>query len=94
MPTLLQCPYSPRAQSHAPTSVSTLKTLSTASHTIGHSKILHPLVGTGSAALAAAVLYPGRSRTGGGDREGGGGGGAGGGGGWGGTGVESGRAEN
>ena len=47
-------------QSHASTAVRTLKIPNTGSHipVFGYAKILHTLVGMGSAALAAAVLYP------------------------------------
>ena len=54
----VRCPYGPRVQSHASTSVCTYKsqTLS-AIPLFGHTKILHTLIGMGSAALAAAELY-------------------------------------
>ena len=47
-------------QSHAPTAVRPLKISNTGSHIplFGHMKILHTLVGMGSAALAAAVASP------------------------------------
>ena len=63
MQTLLRCPYSPRVQSQASTSASTLKIPNTDGHTPlpGHTKIRHTLIGTGSAALGASVLYPGIS---------------------------------
>jgi len=49
-------------QSHASVSVPTLKIPSTGSHTIVWThEILHILVGIGSAALAAAVTYPGKA---------------------------------
>ena len=39
----------------------TLQIPDTSSHTIvGHAKVPHTLIGMGSAALAAAVLYPGK----------------------------------
>ena len=48
---------------HASTSVPTLKIPNTGSHIplFGHTKTLHTLVGMGSPALAAAVLYPGKA---------------------------------
>ena len=57
----LVSPYSPHVQSHVSTSVHTLKIPSTVSHVplFGHMKILHSLVGMGSAALVAAVPKPG-----------------------------------
>ena len=57
--TLLQCPDSPRVQSHQLTSVHTLKIPNTGSHIplSGHTDILQSLVEMGSAALAAGVLY-------------------------------------
>ena len=56
------CLYSPRMQLHASTSVCMLKLPNTGSHItlFGHAKILHTLIGMGSAALVAAVLYPGK----------------------------------
>ena len=63
MQTLLRCPYSPRVQSHASTSVSLYvknpKHWQLHDTTFGHKEILHTLIGMGSAALAAAVPYPG-----------------------------------
>ena len=59
---LLQCLYSPRVQSHASASVRTLKFQTLAAIPFfGHTKIPHTLTGMGSAALAAAVLYPGKA---------------------------------
>ena len=62
MQTLLRCPYSLRVQSHASTSVGTLKIPSTVSHTIvrtdGNTARINR---NGSAALAAAVHYPGKA---------------------------------
>ena len=57
----LRCPYSPRVQLHASTSGRPLKKSQTlaAIPLFGHTKILHTLRGMGSAALAAAVPYPG-----------------------------------
>ena len=54
------CLYSPRMQLHASTSVCMLKLPNTGSHItlFGHAKILHTLVGMGSAALVAAVVSP------------------------------------
>ena len=53
--TLLRCPYSPCVQSHASTSVRTLKIPNTGNHTLfGLTNILHALIG-GSSALAAFV---------------------------------------
>ena len=59
---LLRCLYSPRVQSYASTSVRTLQIPNTlaAIPLSGHRKILHTLIGMGSAALAAAVPYPGK----------------------------------
>ena len=50
-------------QSLASTSVRMLKIPNTGSHIplFGHTKILHVLLGMGSAALAAAVPYPGKA---------------------------------
>ena len=49
MQTLLRCPYSPRVQSHASTSVCTLKISNTGSHTLcEHTKILHTPIRVGS----------------------------------------------
>ena len=68
MQTLLQCPYCPHAQSHASTSVCTLKIRTLAAIPLfGHTEILHTPIGMGSAALAAAVPYhatriPGRDK--------------------------------
>ena len=58
--TLLRCPYCPRVQSHASTPARTLKIPSTGSciPLSGHTKMLHSLVGMGSAALAAAAALP------------------------------------
>ena len=62
VPTLLRCPDSSRVQSHASTSVRTLKLPNTGSCTIAeHTKILHTLTEMGSAALAAAVPYTGKA---------------------------------
>ena len=62
VPTLLRCPDNTRVQSHASTSVRTLTIPNTGSRTIaGHTKILHTLTEMGSAALAAAVSYPGKA---------------------------------
>ena len=58
--TLLRCSYSPRVQSHASTSVRALKTPKHWQLWLGHTKTLHTLIGMGSAALAAAVPYPGK----------------------------------
>ena len=62
--TVLRCPYSLCVQSHASTSVRTLKFPNTgtvaATPLFGHSKVLHTLIAMGSAALAAAVHYPGK----------------------------------
>ena len=65
MQTFLQCPYSPRVQSHASTAVSMLKIQNTGSHTIvwTHENAA-PLIGIDSAALATAVLLPSLSRKG------------------------------
>ena len=58
---LLRCPYSPCVQSHASTSVRTLKIPNTGSHTIVWThKQLHTLIGMGSCALGAAVPYTGK----------------------------------
>ena len=55
-------------QSHASTSVCTLKIPNTglvaATPLFGHRKIPHTLIGMGSAALGAAVLYPGKTTQG------------------------------
>ena len=60
--TLLQCLYSPRVQMHVPTSVCTLKIQTLAATPLcGHTKILRTQIGMGSAALAAAVSYPGKA---------------------------------
>ena len=60
--TVLLCPYSPRVQSHASTSVCTLTIPNTGSHaTVWTHEILHTLTGMGGAALAAAVSYPGKA---------------------------------
>ena len=57
--TLLWCPYSPRVQLHALTSVRTLKIPSIGSLPLfGHTKIPHALSGMGGAALAAAAALP------------------------------------
>ena len=61
MQTLLRCLYSPgRVQSHASTFVRTLKIYKknplAAIPLFGHTKILHTLIGLGSAALAASVV--------------------------------------
>ena len=57
--TLLRYPYSSRVQSHASISVCTLEIPNTDSHIplFGHRKVLHTLIGMGSASLAAAVPY-------------------------------------
>ena len=61
MQTLLRCPYRPCAQSSASTSVRTLKSQAlTVKPLFGHTEILHNLTGMGSAALAAALPYPGK----------------------------------
>ena len=52
---LLQCPYSPCVQSNASASVHMLKVR------WKYTKILHILIGMGSSALVAAVLYPGEA---------------------------------
>ena len=54
--TLLRCPYSPRVQSQTPTSVHTK--IPDSGSQIGTTKILHTLVGMGSAALVATLPYP------------------------------------
>ena len=54
--TLLQCSYNPHEQSHASTSVHTLKMPNT-----GHRKRLHSLIEMGSIALAAAAPYPSKA---------------------------------
>ena len=58
--TLVRCPYSPRVQSLASTSVRTLKyqTLTTIA-LFGHTKKRHTHTGMGSAAPAAVAAYPG-----------------------------------
>ena len=63
MQTLLQCPDSPRVQSHQLTSVHTLKIQNTSRHIplFGHTDILQSLVEMGSVVLAAGVLYPGKA---------------------------------
>ena len=56
--------YHPHVQSHASTSVRTLKKIPNAASRIyrfGHTEILHTLIETGSAALEASVLYPGKA---------------------------------
>ena len=59
---LLRCPHSPREQSHASTSVRVKKSQTLeAIPLFGHTKILHTPIGMGSAALAAAVPYPGKT---------------------------------
>ena len=65
---LLLCPYSPRVQSRAATSVRTLKMANTGSHTIvwtqeeaAHSDTL---TGVSSVALATVVPYPGNTEHG------------------------------
>ena len=60
--TLLRCPYSPHGQSHASTSVCTLKIQTWAAVPLfRHRQILHTLIGMGSAALiqtwAAVPLF-------------------------------------
>ena len=63
MQTLSRCPYTPHVQSYASTSVRTFKIPNTGSHIplFGHTKTLHTPIGVGSAALAAAVPYPGKA---------------------------------
>ena len=60
--TLLRCPYSPHVQSHALTSVRSLKNPRIGSHTFvwthENTAIPHALLETGSAPLAAAVALP------------------------------------
>ena len=52
----------PVSKSHASTSVHTLKSRTLAVIPVfEHTKILHTLIGVGSAALAAAVPYPGKA---------------------------------
>ena len=59
---LLRCPYSPRVQSHASTSVLTFKSQTLAAIPLfWHTKILHVLTAMGSAALEAVVPYPGKA---------------------------------
>ena len=69
---LLRCPYSPRVQLNASTSVRTLKIQNTGSHTSVWSHentaftdrnglILRSLIGMGCAAFAATVPYPGQT---------------------------------
>ena len=60
--TLFPCLYSPCVQMHVPPSARTLKiqTLA-ATPSCGHTKTLHTPIGMGSAALAAAVSYPGKA---------------------------------
>ena len=64
MQTLLQCLHSPCVQLHASTAVHSLKKGKNPKHwqpdLFGHLKILDMLIGMGSAALAAAVPYPGK----------------------------------
>ena len=57
---VLRCPYRPRVPLHALTAVRTLKIPNTGSHIplLVYTKILHTLIGVGSAGLAAAVPYP------------------------------------
>ena len=52
----------PPVQSHASASMHMLKSLPLAAMPLlPHTKILHPLIGVGSAALAAAVPYPSKA---------------------------------
>ena len=58
--TLLRCSYSPRVQSHASTSAGIVKNPKLWQPSVPlfeQTKILHTPVGTGGAALAAAVPY-------------------------------------
>ena len=59
----LHCPYSPRVQSHVSTSVCTLKIPNSGSHSMAWTHgytAQHTLTRIGSAALTAALLYPGK----------------------------------
>ena len=62
MQTVLRSPYSPRVQSHALTSARTFKIPSTSSHsTVWTYENTAQTEGMGSAALAAAVPFPGKA---------------------------------
>ena len=58
----LRCPYNARVQSFALMFVPALEISNTESYTIvGHTKLLHTLIGMGSAAPATAVPYEGKA---------------------------------